>query len=132
MPSGGMCWGRNSSYWQNGPCRPADPNARAVPDELGAVTLTRQSVLPQKQLRDPTPEDYRRNGLHTSGRWSGSGDSLSYISLRTHSAISVTQDSAQQIAFTVTNASGNSIRYAGTIEPHSRIALLPADVTDSP
>jgi hypothetical protein len=132
MPLAGMIWRSNSSYLRNEPCRPADPNAPAVPDELCAVILTRQSVLPQKQLRDPTPEDYRRNGLHTSGRWSGSGESLSYISLRTHSAVSVTQDSAQQIDFTVTNASGNSIRYAGTIETHSRVALLPADVTDSP
>ena len=131
MPLAGMIWRSISSYLRNEPCRPADPNAPAVPDELCAVILTRQSVLPQKQLHDPTPEDYRRNGLHTSGRWSGSGESLSYVSLRTRSAVSVTQDSAQQIDFTVTNASGNSIRYAGSIETHSRVALLPADATDS-
>jgi len=131
MPLAGMTWRSNSSYLRNEPCRPADPDAPAVPDELCAVILTRQSVLPQKQLRDPTPEDYRRNGLHTSGRWSGSGESLSYVSLRTHSAVSVTQDSAQQIDFTVTNASGNSIRYAGTIETHSRVELLLLDATDS-
>jgi hypothetical protein len=131
MPLAGMIWRSSSSYLRNEPCRPADPNAPAVPDELCAVILTRQSVLPQKQLHDPTPEDYRRNGLHTSGRWSGSGESLSYVSLRTRSAVSVTQDSAQQIDFTVTNASGNSIRYAGSIETHSRVALLPADATGS-
>jgi len=131
MPLAGMTWRSNSSYLRNEPCRPGDPNAPAVPVELCAVILTRQSVLPQKQPRDPTPEDYRRNGLHTSGRWSGSGESLSYVSLRTHSAVSVTQDSAQQIDFTVTNASGNSIRYAGTIETHSRVQLLPPDATDS-
>ena len=131
MPLAGMTWRSNSSYLRDEPCRPADPNAPAVPDELCAVILTRQSVLPQKQLRDPTPEEYRRNGLHTSGRWSGSGESLSYVSLRTHAAVSVTQDSAQQIDFTVTNASGNSIRYAGNIETHSRVELLPPDVTGS-
>jgi hypothetical protein len=132
MPLAGMTWRSNSSYLRNEPCRPGDPNAPAVPDELCAVILTRQSVLPQKkELRDPTPEDYRRNGLRTAGRWSGSGESLSYVSLRTHSAVSVTQDSAQQIDFTVTNASGNSIRYAGTIETHSRVELVPPDMTDS-
>lgn len=131
MPLAGMTWRSNSSYLRNEPCRPGDPNAPAVPDELCAVILTRQSVLPQKQLRDPTPQDYRRNGLHTSGRWSGAGESLSYVSLRTHSAVSVTQDSAQQIDFTVTNASGNSIRYAGTIETHSRVELLPPNAADS-
>jgi hypothetical protein len=131
MPLAGMIWRSNSSYLRNEPCRPADPNAPAVPDELCAVILTRQAVLPRKQLRDPTPEDYRRNGLHTSGRWSGSGESLSYVSLRTHSAVSVTQDSAQQIDFTVTNSSGNSIHYAGAIETHSRVQLLPPDANDS-
>jgi hypothetical protein len=130
MPLAGMTWRANSSYLRNEPCRPGDPNAPAIPDELCAVILTHQSVLPQKQLRDPTPEEYRRNGLHTSGRWSGSGESLSYVSLRTHSAVSVTQDSAQQIDFTVTNSSGNSIRYAGNIETHSRVELLPPDATD--
>ena len=131
MPLVGMIWRSNSAYLRNEPCRPGDPDAAAIPDELCAVILTRQSVLPQKQPRDPTPEEYRRNGLHTSGRWSGSGESLSYVSLRTHFAASVTQDSAQQIDFTVTNASGNSIRYAGTIETHSRVELLPPQVTDS-
>jgi hypothetical protein len=131
MPLAGMTWRSNSSYVRNEPCRPGDPNAPAVPDELCAVILTRQSVLPLKQLRDPTPEEYRRNGLHTSGRWSGSGESLSYVSLRTRSAVSVTQDSAQQIDFTVTNASGNSIRYAGTIETHSQVELVLPDASGS-
>jgi hypothetical protein len=131
MPLAGMIWRSNSNYLRNEPCRPADSAAPSSPDDLCAVILTRQSVLPQKQLRDPTPEDYRRNGLHTSGRWTGSGQSLSYISLRTHAAVSVTQDSAQQIDFTVTNSSGKSIRYGGTIETHSRVELLPGNKTDS-
>jgi hypothetical protein len=125
MPLAGMIWRSNSSYLRNESCRPADSTPSASSGELCAVILTRESVLPRKQLRDPTPDDYRRNGLRTSGRWSGSGESLSYISLRTHSAVSVTQDSAQQIDFEVTNSSGKSIRYAGTIETHSRVALLP-------
>jgi len=45
--------------------------------------------------------------------------------------VSVTQDSSQQIDFTVTNASGHSIRYAGTIETHSRVALLPPEASHS-
>src|SRR5690348_7107821 len=121
----------NSSYVRNESCQPGAPTAPVSPGELCAVILTRQSILPQKQLHDPTPEDYRRNGLRTSGHWSGSGESLSYVSLRTHSSVSVTQDSSQQIDFTVTNSSGNSIRYAGTIETHSRVALLPPGASDS-
>jgi hypothetical protein len=124
MPLAGMVWRSNSTYLRNEPCRPAEP-ASASSEELCAVVLTRQSVLPQKQLRDPTPEDYRRNGLHTSGHWTGSGESLSYLSLQSHSSVSVTQDSSQQMDFTVTNASGDSIHYAGTIETHSHVALLP-------
>jgi hypothetical protein len=131
MPLAGMIWRSNSSYLRNESCQPAEPTASASSGELCAVILTRQSILPRKQLKDPTPEDYRRNGLRTSGRWSGSGESLSYISLRTHSAVSVTQDSSQQIDFTVTNSAGRSIRYAGTLETHSRVALLPPSATDS-
>jgi len=131
MPLAGMIWRSNSTYLRNEPCQPAEPTESGSSGELCAVILTRQSVLPQKQLRDPTPEDYRRNGLRTSGRWTGSGESLSYISLQTHSAVSVTQDSAQRIDFTVTNSSGRSIRYAGNIETHSRVKLLPPDAADS-
>lgn len=126
MPLAEMMWRSTSTYTRNESCRPAD-SIPAASQESCAVILTRQSVLPRKQLRDPTPDDYRRNGLHTSGTWTGSGESLSYVSLDTHVAVSVTQDSTQQIDFTVTNAEGASIRYAGGIETHSRVELLPPD-----
>ena len=124
MPLAEMIWRSNSTYLRNEACHPADTSSVAS-QESCAVILTRQSVLPRKQLRDPTPEDYRRNGLHTSGTWTGSGESLSYVSLETQVAVSVTQDSSQQIDFTVTNSSGASIRYTGTIDTHSRVELLP-------
>jgi hypothetical protein len=125
MPLAEMVWRSNSTYLRNESCRPADTSAASK--ESCAVILTRQSVLPQKQLHDPTPDDYRRNGLHTAGTWTGSGESLSYVSLETHVAVSVTQDSSQQIDFTVTNSEGASIRYAGNIDTHSRVELLPPD-----
>jgi hypothetical protein len=132
MPLAGMIWRSVSTYLRNESCRPAEPTAAPPSQELCAVILTRQSVLPQKQVRDTTPDDYRRQGLRTSGHWAGSGESLSYVSLQSHSAVSVTQDSTQQIDFSVTNSSGNSVRFAGTIETHSRVALLPPDSPDSP
>jgi hypothetical protein len=131
MPLAGMIWRSVSTYLRNESCRPADPAAASPSQELCAVILTRQSVLPRKQVRDTTPDDYRRQGLRTSGHWAGSGESLSYVSLQSHSAVSVTQDSTQQIDFSVTNSSGNSVRFAGTIETHSRVALLPPDAPDS-
>jgi hypothetical protein len=131
MPLAGMVWRSVSTYLRNESCRPAEPAAAPPSQELCAVILTRQSVLPQKQARDATPDDYRRNGLRTSGHWAGSGESLSYVSLQTHSAVSVTQDSTQQIDFNVTNSSGYTVRFAGTIETHSRVALLPSDTGDS-
>lgn len=126
MPLAEMVWRSNSTYLRNESCRPTDTSA-AASKESCAVILTRQAVLPRKQLHDPTPDDYRRNGLHTAGTWTGSGESLSYVSLETHVAVSVTQDSAQKIDFTVTNAEGASIRYAGNIETHSRVELLPQE-----
>jgi hypothetical protein len=127
MPLAGMIWRSVSTYLRNESCRPAEPSAAPPSQELCAVILTRQSVLPQKQVRDATPDDYRRQGMRTSGHWAGSGESLSYVSLQTHSAVSVTQDSTQQIDFSVTNSSGYTVRFAGTIETHSRVALLPPD-----
>lgn len=126
MPLAEMVWRSNSTYLRNESCRPTDTGA-AASKESCAVILTRQAVLPRKQLDDPTPDDYRRNGLHTAGTWTGSGESLSYVSLETHVAVSVTQDSSQKIDFTVTNAEGASIRYAGNIETHSRVELLPQE-----
>lgn len=132
IPIAGMIWRSNSSYVRNESCRPAEANEPDSPGEMCAVIITRQSVVPGKKRRDPTPEDYRRNGLKTSGQWSGSGESLSYISLRTHLAVSVTQDSSQKIDFTVTNSAGRSIRYAGTIDTHSRVALLQSQTDGLP
>lgn len=126
MPLAEMVWRSNSTYLRNESCRPTDTGA-AASKESCAVILTRQAVLPRKQLHDPTPDDYRRNGLHTAGTWTGSGERLSYVSLETHVAVSVTQDSSQKIDFTVTNAEGASIRYAGNIETHSRVELLPQE-----
>ena len=130
VPLEGMIWRSNSTYVRNEACRPAESNASGLA-ETCAVILTRQSIVQGKKQRDPTPEDYRKNGLRTSGQWSGSGESLAYISLRTHLSVSVTEDSSQKIDFTVTNSSGQSIRYAGTIATHSQVALLPDENVDS-
>jgi hypothetical protein len=70
MPLADMIWRSNSTYLRDEPCRPAEPGASAASKEICAVILTRQAVLPRKQLHDPTPDDYRRNGLHTSGQLS--------------------------------------------------------------
>ena len=126
MPLAEMLWRSTSTYTRDESCRPADSGPTSSTESC-AVILTRQSIQPRKQLHDPTPDEYRRNGLHTAGTWTGTGESLSYVSLETHVAVSVTQDSSQQIDFTVTNADGASIRYAGAIETHSRVELLPPD-----
>jgi len=146
VPLAGVVWRTDSSYVRNEPCRTGDPAAAPVNQldqpvaaaaeksaataadekDLCAVILTRQAVVPQRQLRDPTPEEYRRNGLRTSGRWSGSGENLTLVSLQTGWAVSVAQSGKQEMDFTVTNASGSSVRYAGTLETRSSVSLLPA------
>ena len=139
VPLAGMVWRTSSTYVRNESCRPADPaagqGAASPPVALAApqspsvgtcaVILTRQTVLPEHQLKDPTPEDYRRNGLKTTGTWTGSGESLSYVSLQNGWAVSVTQDGTQQMDFTVTNSTGSSVRYTGTVQTRSRLSLLP-------
>jgi hypothetical protein len=133
LPLAGLIWRSDSSYVRDESCRPADPaDVSTAPPEICAVVLTRESLSSPRALRDPTPEEYRRNGVRTSGHWTGSGESLTYVSLQNGWTVSITQNSAQEIDLTALNASGTSIRYAGTVETHSRVLLLPSEAAALP
>ncbi len=128
-PLAGVVWRTESSYVRDEPCRlPAElaGSAGALAGETCAVIVTRFTVAQPRALRDPTPEEYRRRGLHTSGTWSGSGESLSYISRRTGWVVSVTQSATQEMDVTIATSDGqSSVRYAGRVRSQSHISLLP-------
>jgi hypothetical protein len=137
LPLAGLVWHTETEYRDNEPCHPANPDlADAVPPaesaanaatengETCAVILTNLSLVRPKSVRNPTPEDYRKNGVQTAGTWMGSAQSLTYVSLRTGAVVSVTQTGKEQMDVTLTTARNTSMRYAGTIESRSQVALV--------
>jgi hypothetical protein len=131
-PLTGIVWRTESTYLRNEGCRPgstpavASVAARAAEEEQCAVILTRFQILQKQTKGDMTPEDYRKNGLRTSGKWTGSGESLDSVSLRTGIVMSVTQSSTQDMDFTISSASAPSrLTYSGHVQSQSQITLMP-------
>jgi hypothetical protein len=138
LPVAGMFWRTESEYMRDEVCHPPNPQGAPVPSdaesaanpesvESCAVILSRLSLVRPKPVRKPTPEEYRKNGVQTAGKWDGSGQSLSYISLRTGLVVSITQTGTEEMDVTLTTAHNTSMRYAGTILSRSQVALVADD-----
>lgn len=125
-----------STYLRNEPCGRSSSESSAA---AGSATLAPSSddcavILTQIEITrsgsahsDATPEDYRRNGLRTSGAWTGAGESLDSISLATGLLVSSTQSSAQQMDYQVTSTStGSTIHHTGKTQSQTQITLVPA------
>jgi hypothetical protein len=136
----GLTWRGGSTYLRNEPCGssaasspdsepPSDKSGIGVDPALGecAVILTRFEMARERSGRsDATPEDYRRNGLRTSGTWTGSGESLDEFSLATGLLVSSTQSDTQNMDYQVTSASsGSSLRHVGKVQSQAQITLVP-------
>jgi len=128
-PVAGLFWRTDSTYLRNERCRTLENPAAfaSLPSaESCAVILTRFEIVQPRPLRDPTPEEYRRRGLRTAGKWRGSGETLSYVSLRSGWVVSVTQSGTEEMDVTISLANGaSSVRYAGRVRSQSQITLLP-------
>jgi hypothetical protein len=142
-PLKGTVWRADSTYLRNEPCHAEGttaqsantvlaPPAASSNSDMCAVVLTQFKILQMNPRGDLTPPDYVHNGLRTSGSWTGSGDSLNSISLRSGLVISVTQTSDQFMNFTVSSSSSPSrMDYVGEVKSQSQIALLPSAVESS-
>jgi hypothetical protein len=149
-PLAGLAWRTESIYLRNEPCfpgekaeKPADspapaapaqphsktpssPAPAANPQEGCALILTKFEMIDKHGSGDPTPLQYSRNSLRTSGKWTGTGESLTTISLRTGMVVSLTQTGSEDIDFTISAATAPSrIHYAGRIQTQSHISLQP-------
>ena len=102
-------------------------HAAASPGPRCAVILTSFGILRHGSANaDATPEDYRHNGLRTSGTWTGKGESLDTISLQSGMLLRSTQTSTQKMDFEIVSArSASKIHYAGQVETQSEITLVP-------
>jgi hypothetical protein len=143
LPVAGLVWRTDSQYLRNEPCRPPNPDLPpAVSAELStgtgsaansgaadtcAVILAHLNLVHEKSGHNETPEVYRKNGVRTSGKWSGTGQSLIYISLRNGSVVSVSQTGTEDMNVTMTNRENVSLHYAGTVLSRSQVELIPGD-----
>jgi hypothetical protein len=105
---------------------PKTPNANSP---ICATILTQFAIVRRGSHNphaDDTPDDYRHNGLRTSGTWTGSGESLDSFSLANGRMLRSTQSSSQDLDFAVTSTrTGSRMTYKGKIETRTEIILLP-------
>jgi hypothetical protein len=120
-----------SSYLRNEPCGSSAGSKASVSGSAAraddcAVILTHFEIIRRGSTHsDATPDDYRRNGLRTSGTWTGSGESLVSISLSTHRLITSTHTSTQEMDYQITSSStGSSIHHVGKVQSQSEISLV--------
>lgn len=131
-PLSATVWRKHSTYMRNEPC-PRGPNdsggqpakAAAAP-ETCAIILTNFEIVQTTNKGDQTPAAYRSQGLRTSGKWTGSGESLESISLRTGLVVATTQTSDQQMDFTIESTTAASrIAYSGHVRNRMQLMLMP-------
>lgn len=129
LPLAGLIWHNQSTYLRNEPCAALSGEKNAAPGMQAecAILLTRFSILRHGSDRgDATPESYVHNGLRTSGRWTGSGESLDAISLATGFLVSSTQTATQDMDYEIRSAaSGSSVHHVGHTTTQTEITLLP-------
>lgn len=128
LPVAGMAWQTASEYLRNEPCRPpglSGASAAHSSTETCAVILSSLSLVRRKHLRNPTPPEFRKFGVRTAGEWSGSGQSLSYISLKSGFVVSVTQTASEKMDMFYSTPHGDTLHDAGTMLSRSQVSLDP-------
>lgn len=132
VPLTGVIWRNESSYLRDEPCGASSPQkTRAAPAaETGtcAILLTHFEILRHgSEHSDATPQEYIRNGLRTSGKWKGSGESLDSVSLTSGFLVSSTQNATQNMDYQIASASsGSRIHHVGQTKTQTEITLLPS------
>ena len=138
LPIAGLVWRTDSQYLRNESCHPANPDLQTAPGAANsvastqapkdcAVILANLNLIRSKASHDPTPPDFRKNGVTSAGKWNGSARSLLYVSLATGMVVSVTQSGTQEMDVLLTSNHNTSMRYAGTITSRSQVALVGDD-----
>lgn len=124
MPIGGLVWRTESTYSREDVCGPQGEESKGAGD--CALIVTHFQILRHSANQpDDTPEEFRRNGLRTSGSWSGSGGSLDAISLATGYLESSTESSTQNLDYEIISAAkGTRIHRVGKVESQSEIRRL--------
>jgi hypothetical protein len=131
VPLSGLFWRTESTYSRDDTCNAAGDTAGkkrppAAKENRCAVILTHFEIFRRGSSGpDSTPEEYRRNGLRTSGSWTGSGESLDTISLATGFLESSTQTSTQNVDYEIASATtGSRIHQVSQVQSQSETRLV--------
>lgn len=133
LPVAGMAWQTTSEYLRNEPCRLSSLSGKSPKQssaETCAVILTNLNLVRKKRLRDPTPPEFRKYGVRTAGAWNGSGQSLSYISLKSGFVVSVTQTASENMDMSYFTSHGDVLHDSGTMHSRSQVTLDPEDAVE--
>ena len=135
LPIAGLVWRTSSEYVRDEPCPPpisgegtaaSGGNGNAGAPETCAVIASHLELIRSKRVRDTTPEEYRKNGLRTEGAWDGSGENVSFVSLRTGQVVSMTQTDSEQMDVTFTTGANTTLHYKGTTESRLQVEAVEA------
>lgn len=124
-PLNGLAWRTRSVYLKNESCPPAPGAPAALARQTCAVIETRIETIRHGAHGNPTPLEYRRHGLRTSGDWRARGTSLSYVSLATGLVTSSTANEQSNVDLTIRAVlSGSKLHYAGQTQSSSQLTLI--------
>jgi hypothetical protein len=119
-PLAGTTVHTTSTYLRDEACRVEDPAG-----EQCAVLLMRFALQQKPAMRNSTPEEFRREGLRTSGVWTSHGESLVHVSLQTGRTVSVSQSGEEMMDLTIQHVTGGlPFRYGGHSTTETHLLLL--------
>lgn len=140
LPIAGLAWHAVSEYLGDESCHPPNPDVPLSPGASAgtpaanpstapdcAVILAKLSLVRPKSAREATPPELRREGVESSGKWTGSSQSLLYVSLSSGMVVSATETGSEDVDVTLTSSHNTTMRYEGTISTRSQITMF-ADV----
>jgi hypothetical protein len=127
-PLAGLVWKIQSTYLRNEPCHlpNADGDQNPASGEICAVILTKLDLAGARTGSDATPDSYKKQGLKTEGTLNATGDSLSYIALKDGQLVSLTQNSNEQMDFSVSSLNGEDHKsFQGVVQSRTQLELIP-------
>jgi hypothetical protein len=134
-PIAGLRWARESTYAHDEPCQArqlspmGDISSSTGPEDICAVLLTTAKLKQKSSSKDATPEDFKIHQLRTMGTAKGTGEIITYISLKSGLVVRATEETSQFMDVVVAQADGsNHVHYNVDARSHSEVLL----VTETP
>jgi hypothetical protein len=130
-PIAGLHWEREALYVRDEPCQssqlsPAgEVSPSSSPADTCAVLLTAATLKQKSSSKDATPEDFKVHELHTMGTANGTGETITYISLKTGLVVRATEETAQFMDVVIAKSDGsNRVHYNVDAKSHAEVILV--------